>query len=369
MTEQNQSHKSLTWADFLALKYTEKCREVVGDPDQRGAQIAASMELLAREIEEVDEYQKYDRFIPSDVVKKVGYYPVDKFDAHVGAVLGLQVMLDNRIVSSGADGKIKIWNRLNVPGDEAITLDAHKKDVSAVQILPHGRIVSAGYDTCICRWEEQSSGKWKRIDSINTGLIPTALHVLPDKRILFSSFNKSVNVIENVEECLWKFVPLFEGSQTSYALQGLPGGAVLVGMIDHHVAIYKPDAQGKFTAEVFKGHSGNINYVCQLPDGRIVSAGDDAAIHIATPHSEGWSVEVIQNAGEPVECLQMFQDGRFLTGCSAGGLRLWERSATGKWENMLITKDSCYCLFALSDGRIFSGNVDGEVTIFDGAPV
>ena len=71
---------------------------------------------------------------------------------HDGWVVAVAVLPDGRVVSGGADGRVRVWN-LATPGVGPVELGGHDGTVWAVAVLPDGRVVSGGGDGRVRVWD------------------------------------------------------------------------------------------------------------------------------------------------------------------------------------------------------------------------
>ncbi len=71
---------------------------------------------------------------------------------HDGPVLAVAVLVDGRIVSGGADHRIRVWNPTQ-PHASPTELGSHEGEVRAIAVLPDGRIVSGGADRRVRVWK------------------------------------------------------------------------------------------------------------------------------------------------------------------------------------------------------------------------
>jgi WD40 repeat protein len=104
-----------------------------------------------------------------------------------------------------------------------------------------------------------------------------------------------------------------------------------------------------------------------LPDGRIVSGCEDGRIRILAKEADGqWSAELLSRHTDWLLCLQYLPDGRIVSGSDDTTIRIWTKSAEGEWSSEVLSGHArgVQCLQALPDGRIVSGSDDKTIRIW-----
>ena len=125
--------------------------------------------------------------------------------------------------------------------------------------------------------------------------------------------------------------------------------------------------RGYREVESLKGHSDVVTCLQAFPDGRIVSGSDDETLRVWTRSAKGkWSSEVLTGHTDGVYCLQALPDGRIVSGGKDEALRVWTRGSDGKWSSEVLSGHTqiVFCLQALPDGRIVSGSLDDNLRVW-----
>ena len=83
------------------------------------------------------------------------------------------------------------------------------------------------------------------------------------------------------------------------------------------------------------------------------------------------TVATLEGHKADIDCLQALPDGRIVSGSDDRTLRIWTKSAGGKWDSEVLSghNDLVRCLQVLPDGTIVSGSADKTLRIWDGTPI
>ena len=143
----------------------------------------------------------------------------------------------------------------------------------------------------------------------------------------------------------------------------LPDGRIVSGSEDHTLRIWNPDTGA--CLRTLEGHVFGVNCLAVLPDGRIVSGSDDRTLSIWNPDTAKCLYTLIGHA-KSINCLAVLPDGRIVSGSSDKTLRIWDPD-TGKCLWVLRKRPAVRTRFLanLPDGRILCGSKDGTLFILD----
>ena len=148
----------------------------------------------------------------------------------------------------------------------------------------------------------------------------------------------------------------------------LPDGRVVTGGDDGRVLVWDPAVPGAGPAELGR-HDGWVRAVAVLADGRVVTGGDDGRVLVwdpadPAPARPSW-------AATTARCgrWRCWPDGRVVTGGHDGRVLVWDPAAPGAGPAELGRHDGrvrrwrCW-----PDGRVVTGGNDGRVLVWDPAP-
>jgi WD40 repeat protein len=113
------------------------------------------------------------------------------------------------------------------------------------------------------------------------------------------------------------------------------------------------------------GHTSDCTALAFLPDGRVVSAGDDHATYVWS--SDGKLLATLPTGGARVWTIAPSHDGAlFATGGRDGVVRVWDAASYGELMAMAShLGGSTYTAFTADDGWLLSAGTDGRVVRWD----
>jgi cytochrome c len=238
---------------------------------------------------------------------------------HEDAVAALAALPDGRVVSAGADGRIVVWPVAGTAPERIVA--AHKAPIAGLAVSPDGRLVaSASWDRTVAVTPVGEGAGPARVfeghaDNVN------GVAFLPDGRAVVSAgYDATLR--------LW---PLQDGEAPSILTLPTPLNAVVVA-----------------------------------PDGEIVAAGADGALHFAGSSGGG--------LGRKVVALAITADGTRLAAAGLGGaVVLVDRTARRPVATLVGPGLPVWSLAFARDGRnLFTGGADRLVRRWDavtGRPV
>ena len=194
------------------------------------------------------------------------------------------VLPDGRVVSGGDDGRVLVWDP-SQPGADPVELGRHDGWVEAVAVLPDGRVVSggarragAGVGSGPAREPTRSSSaattaRWRRWRCCRT----VGWSAAATTGGCWCGIRRGPGA-DPVE------LGRHDGSVEAVAV--LPDGRVVSGGDDGRVLVWDPAEPGAGPVELGR-HDGSVEAVAVLPDGRVVSGGDDGRVLVWDPAAPG----------------------------------------------------------------------------------
>jgi ankyrin repeat protein/WD40 repeat protein len=237
-------------------------------------------------------------------------------------------LLDNGKIACSSDNTIKILDIES--GTCTKVLSGHSELVFYSKILPNGQLISASNDKTIKLWDIQSGRCLKTMeDTIRPkfGLSFVSFSIiepLPGGRLLvLLNWGNLIIWDTKTGKCIKYLEPITRGVQ--YA-KLLPDGRLVVqGAREVWVWDFEQGTSKKF----YDGSLHHSQLYCHLfLDGRLmVVIPKDLTLWDL---NEGRCTQVFQreyemdNIHEIICCVQSFPDGKFITGSTMGGIRVWD---------------------------------------------
>ena len=131
-------------------------------------------------------------------------------------------------------------------------------------------------------------------------------------------------------------------------------------LITQRLSLTPPGAE----AARLEGHTGEVNALALLRDGRLASGSADKTIRLWDPASGAESARLEGHAGS-VMALTVLQDGRLASGSDDKTIRLWDASNGAETAKLQGHSNGVTALTVLPDGRLASGSHDNTIRLWD----
>ncbi len=238
-----------------------------------------------------------------------------------GALTGLAIAPDGRVVASGRDRILTIWD---ASGNAIQRLAAHERNVTSLAISHDGRwLVSGGEDGAAIIRDAATN------QPAGTGLRSNAfvysLAFSPNDAQFAASFGAGAIVLQDI------------ASQRVERILRLPGSTERINGV-----AYSPDGRSLAAGTEFQGvqvwnretgqrirelkaHDGEVLAVAYSPDGRrLASGGMDRKVRIWDA-ATGSMVHVLGDGAGPIRALAFSPDGRYLAATNGDRtVRIWD---------------------------------------------
>lgn len=179
-----------------------------------------------------------------------------------------QIMfINNMIISSCGDKKIRIWN---LEGTLKVTLEGHTDRITDIKILTPNRIISSSVDGTIRTWNiNEYSLKFGSCEFTLYGHMGPIYHLAVIKDKIIGSFTNGIRVWKNgqIEMDLEGHIDLIT------QLKVLPNNWLASASVDSTIRIWNLVTEQYVCT--LRGHEGTIAQLEVLKDGRLISAGDE----------------------------------------------------------------------------------------------
>ena len=141
----------------------------------------------------------------------------------------------------------------------------------------------------------------------------------------------------------------------------LPDGRIVTGGDDGRVRLWDPDHPDQ-PVEIGH-HDDRVWSVAVLPDGRIVSGGTDGRVRLWDPDHPDQPVEIGDHHGWVIS-VAVLPDGSIVSGGTDGRVRLWDPDHPNQPVEIGHHDDRVISVAVLPDGSIVSGGDDGRVRLW-----
>jgi WD40 repeat protein/uncharacterized caspase-like protein len=298
-------------------------------------------------------------------------------DAHDFGVLSLSVSPDGRIVSSGEDRIIKIWQAST--GELVRTLEGHTTPghVVSVAFSPDGKLlVSGGEDETVRIWDSRSGSMNHTFKVGGSDGDQLAVAFAHDGSLVAAGSKDGRVRFWNPET--GQFAGQIE--QVGGPLRSLafsPDGHLLatatlsnyresswknqVGRSDATAKLWKVPAG---IPQGLKGHSGAVNALAVAPDGSLIASGGvDHTVRLWDPET-GAQRHLLNKHIEEIEALAFSPDGRMLASAGDDGIAVWD-AKTADMKYTRFDKDYKYVkvLAFSADGTVLAAAASSHIEL------
>jgi WD40 repeat protein len=274
-----------------------------------------------------------------------------------GWIYAVAALPDGRIVTGGESRRVFVWN-LEHPATDRLQLGAHTESVRAIAALPDGRVVS------VC---EEQIRIWNpnqpKAEPLDFGAPPSrawAVAALTDGRIvtagqgqlcIWNPAHPSINPLV-VEPLI-----LEVGNRWVNTVAALPDGRFVTGDDNGRVRIWDPIHPDLSPVELGT-HRMPVQAVAVSPNGRVISAGEgeDDQLLMWDPSYVGIRDDIeLRPSKSELRGLAVLHDGRVITAGSRDGVRIWDPSHPASVPLNLLEPQSVFTVAVLPDSRVVIG--------------
>lgn len=293
----------------------------------------------------------------------------------IGAVVprvGTAIVFDHELwhdgepVTSGTKHVMRtdvLYERVEAPAVAELpgVLQGHDGYVFAVHALANGAIASGSRDRTIRIWERDATGRHRCTRAMRGhDASVLAIAALRDGAIVSGSRDRTVRAWS--ERGDGRVLATLGGAVLSLAV--LDAETVACGSADGRIAIVSRD--GERGADLV-GHVGWVWALATLPDGHLVSGGDDGTVRLWDA-ARGECVAAAAAGRGPVHALAVLSSGAVAAGFADGHVVVYEVRGALDLAPVRVHRahdGEVYALRALPNDRFASGGEDCAVRIHD----
>lgn len=278
-----------------------------------------------------------------------------QLDGHGDLVSALAQLPDGRLVSTSADGTGRVWN-LELLTDGGVVRPPHERNLTHLTAWRNDQFISGGSDGLVVLASTTETTSPEQITRHGAPVV--GLTVMPNGDIVSLDAASILRLSQIGPDAAEPFE--FQLAPGATALDDRGELGVVTGHADGTVRF------SDFTAETasIPAHGSGVNDVLGLSSGLVASASEDNTVRIIDPENPD-VIPVFDLHTGPVQTLAELPDGRI---ASAGldAIFIWSVEDMGQ-DHIRLTghQASKLSLLGLPDGRLVSTAVDGRVRVWD----
>ena len=311
----------------------------------------------------------------TNLITEYGYYLEGKtlltLREHYNAVTSVDVLPDQRIVSSSKDGTLKIWNPHNYQKQCEITECSNKSGISYCTVLINGKIISSSHGFLIKIWKVQDD-KCICENILSSIFSHRFVTVFPNGNIITANarYISLWNVSDNDNNYDYVLIPNKQNEPVNCMAYLQNGQVVTASFYRRKLRVWKLNEEKNDTIRLI-GHSAGITCVISSLDGSMIVSGSfDKTLKIWNPNNIDKKSRSIKcdltliGHVDAVKCVKFLPDGRIISGSDDCTLKVWN-PMTGECSNTFVGhNNSVSCVTIMSDGKIVSGSDDDTIKIW-----
>ena len=287
---------------------------------------------------------------------------VEHFSAHVGQSDSVHLLPDDRILSAGDDGAVKIWQARR-PG--VVQLKDYPNSLRTLAFSPDSRwLVAVGVDSEVFVWDGSGGALQPPVARYTNHQVQAAAAAFcPDGRVATAGADQMVRLWNPAtRETIWgsSLAPL----APAWWLACSPDGRRIYAL-SHQDTLTALDAATGARLNLISGLENVLDGLAVSPDGRLLAICQKVKLSVrrADDLREMWHVDT-----RPDRCAAFSPDGQWIaTGDTDGAVSLWEVASSGRVRQTL--RGHAAAVMGVSfhpDGsRLVSCGVDGQVKVWD----
>ncbi|MBS1988026.1 WD40 repeat domain-containing protein [Candidatus Dependentiae bacterium] len=145
-------------------------------------------------------------------------------------------------------------------------------------------------------------------------------------------------------------------------IKQLNDGRLTSGSRDKTIKVWDLNTNRCFVT--LEGHAGSVKCIKQLNDGRLVSCSCDRTIKLWDLNTNR-CVATLEGHKSGVNCITQLNDGRLASCSDDGTIKLWNLDTNRCVATLKGHRDLVRCITQLNDGRFVSGSHDETIKVWD----
>ena len=128
--------------------------------------------------------------------------------------------------------------------------------------------------------------------------------------------------------------------------------------------VWDPAEPGTGPVELGR-HEGGVRAVAVLPDGRVVTGGDDGRVLVWDPDDPGAGPVELGRHDGGVSAVAVLPDGRVVSGGDDGRVRLWDVQSSSPGSLLACSAYALATSLSPSGARLFIGHARGGISCWE----
>jgi WD40 repeat protein len=277
---------------------------------------------------------------------------------HTNYVLGAKFSPDGkRVVSSGMDGTVRIWN--SETGQELLAMTGHKDFVYRAEYAPDGkRILSSGMDDTTRVWDAVTG---IQLRSFPSDFMNKWSQYSPDGKWILHSSKEDELIIRNAEN----FSEAFRISMDAGSLEAFyfspDGKQIVVSTLMQTLQVWELKTRQKVVEFKLGGWASRV---CYAPNGRAVLATIDSSVFV-------WDIArkellfSLPKQSDNINYASFTPDGQFVITTCKDSIKYWDVKTGAFIHSMATGLNDLESIDFARDGR-FLLTYDRNAVVFDG---
>ncbi|OSD08506.1 phospholipase A-2-activating protein [Trametes coccinea BRFM310] len=279
--------------------------------------------------------------------------------AHSSDVRAVVAPTDDLILSASRDTTAIAWARTGSSSfTQTTTLHAGSRYINAVAYLPpapgapEGYAVTGGQDTVINVFALPSTKGEPNFSLIGHTDNVCALHTAEDGTIISGSWDKTAKVWKDFQ----LLYDLVGHQQSVWTVLAIDGGQFLTGSADNTIKLWKQHKN----VRTYPGHTQAVRGLALITDIGFASCSNDSEIRIWT--MEGDCVYTLSGHTSFVYSISVLPNGDIVSGGEDRTVRIWRDGECA--QTLVHPAISVWTVGTMPNGDIVTGCSDGVVRVF-----
>ena len=360
--------------DIFTLKYLKDVNYEFGNIDFIHDNKETSLENILIDIKsniekinvKKDKFDNYT-FHFNEISRK--FNAIQKLIGHRQAIKSIIELQDGRLLTGGADYKMKFWEEQGGKFVETLTISEMVGDILCLYELKDSRIIStiktSGAMKIWTKKKDVESYELKITLSEHKSSV-TSLIQLVDERLITGSKDKTI-IVWDVSENAFKCIQIIsDHTDGIYSLCPLIGVCFASGSDDKTIRIWEEE-KGLFRCiNTLKDHKSRVTALALIKNGYLITGGNKVIIVYKlkdNKYNKVWSFKAHSNY---ITKIIKLSDGKIASSGRDNIIKIWNEK-NGELSEIETLKEhthSVYDLIELRDGRLASVGGDNWVIIW-----